>query len=205
MAAGEGAGAPDGEATQETSLSAIIDRVVAASHRDRVTVREIVEAIGRRSFLPLLLLPALVAATPLSGIPGLTAICGLLIATISAEMLLRFDHLRLPRPLMRRGVEGRRLREGLEKVRPVVTWLDRHTRNRLSGLFHRPMIYIPQALCLASGLLMPFLEVIPFSGSIVATGVCLLALSLLTRDGLFFVLALLPYAGLGLLAARVLG
>jgi Exopolysaccharide synthesis, ExoD. len=62
-----------------------------------------------------------------------------------------------------------------------------------------------EILCLVSGLAMPFLEVIPFSASIVASGVLLLTLSMLTRDGLFFVLAMLPYAGLlYLLGGRIL-
>ena len=56
------------------------------------------------------------------------------------------------------------------------------------------MIWVPRVLCLVSGLAMPFLEVIPFSASTVAIGVVCLTLSLLTCDGLLFLLALVPYA-----------
>ena len=69
---------------------------------------------------------------------------------------------------------------------------------------NRPIVYVPQLLSLVSGLTMPFLEVIPFSSSVVASGVSMLALSLLTRDGLFFLLALLPYAAVGYLGVRLL-
>jgi hypothetical protein len=55
---------------------------------------------------------------------------------------------------------------------------------------------VPQTLCLVSGLTMPLLELVPFTSLIVASGVFLLALSMLVRDGLLFLLALLPYAGL---------
>ena len=106
---------------------------------------------------------------------------------------------------MRRSVDGPSLRSALDKSRPVIAWIDRRTRRGLTGLFHRPVIYVPELLCLLSGLVMPVLEFIPFSASIVATGVCLLALSMLTRDGLFFILAMVPYAGLGtLLASKLL-
>lgn len=189
---------------EHLSLTGIADKVAAAAQGQRVSVEDIVQCIGPRSVLPLLLIPALTAATPLSGIPGLSMMCGLLIALISAEMLLRFDHVWLPARLMRQNVEGQRVRDMMHKIRPWLAWLDRHTHDRLTVLFHRPLIFVPQIFCVLSGLVMPFLEFIPFSSSIVATGVCFLALSLLTRDGLFFIFALCAYAGLGALLWQVL-
>jgi hypothetical protein len=189
---------------RERSLVAILDAIGDTAEAGSVTVGDIVEAVGRTSFAALLLVPALVAVSPLSGVPGVSMACGLTIAFVSAEMLMNFDRLRLPRALMRRSVSGARLGKALAAVRPAVAWLDRHTRNRLGFLFHRPIVYVPQLLCLVSGLAMPFLEVIPFSSSVVAAGVSMLALSLLTRDGLFFLLALLPYATLGYFGVRLL-
>ncbi len=190
---------------QAMTLGDVADRIKDTSSQDRVTAADIVDAVGKRSLHALLLVPALLAATPLSGIPGLSMVCGLLIALISVQLLLSFDRVRLPGVLMRRSVDGPTLRSALDKSRPVISWIDRRTRRRLTGLFHRPVIYVPELLCLLSGLVMPVLEFIPFSASIVATGVCLLALSMLTRDGLFFILAMVPYAGLGtLLASKLL-
>lgn len=187
---------------QAMTLGSVIDRIDSASEKDRVSVADVVDAVGKRSLLPLLLVPAVIAATPLSGIPGLSAVCGLLIALISFELLLSFDSVLLPDALMRRSVEGQKMRKALDKTRPVIDWIDRRTRqDRLSGLFHRPMIYIPEILCLMSGLVMPALEFIPFSASIVALGVAFLALSMLTRDGLFFIFALVPYAAFAWLVA----
>lgn len=187
---------------QATTLGEIADRIREVSTNERVSAGDIVEAVGKNSLYPLLLVPALLAATPLSGVPGLSMICGILIAIISLEILLSFDSVRLPKVLMRRSVEGKAMRNALDRSRPVIDWVDRHTRKRLSGLFRRPLIYVPEVLCLMSGLVMPALEFIPFSASIVATGVAFLALSMLTRDGLFFVLAMIPYVGLAALLGR---
>jgi hypothetical protein len=82
----------------------------------------------------------------------------------------------------------------MKKIAPVIKWIDRHSRSRLRFLFRRPLIWVPQLLCLFTGLMMPFLEFIPFSSSIVAIGVALLVMSMLTEDGMFFLLAMLPYA-----------
>lgn len=179
------------------TLVTLSRRIEDAAQGEYVQVRNLVSAIGERSVLPLLLVPAMIAATPLSGIPGLTSLCGLTIALISAEMLMRADHVWLPDRIMRARADAGRVRQAMQKVRPWLNWLDGHTRNRLSFLFHRPVIFVPQVLCLLTGLAMPFLEIVPFSGSIASIGVTLLALSMLTRDGLFFLLALAAYGALG--------
>lgn len=186
------------------SLGDVADQIRSASGSGHVSIDDLVQALGRRSHQTLLLIVALTAATPLSGIPGLSAVCGLVIALISLEMLLSYREVRLPQKLSKRKVKGKAVEKALSKVEPLLHWLDRHTRHRMTGLFHRPMIYIPQVICLLSGLTMPFLEFIPFSASIVATGVALLAFAMFTRDGLFFLLALLPYTGIAVLVLRAL-
>ncbi|WP_323766149.1 exopolysaccharide biosynthesis protein [Marinovum sp.] len=192
-------------AQQPRTLGELADSIASVSDTGKVTVEEIVEAVGQRSLLPLLLVPALLCATPLSGIPGVSMIAGVAIAIISFQMLLSVDEVWLPKRLLRQKVEGKTLHKALRSSRPVIAWVDRHTHNRLSVLFHRPLIYLPVVLSLISGLMMPFLEFIPFSSSIAAIGVSLLAMSLLTRDGLFFLLAMLPYLGLGwLIGSRFL-
>ncbi|MFU8863367.1 MAG: exopolysaccharide biosynthesis protein [Rhodobacterales bacterium] len=177
-------------------LGDLVERLHEVSQQQQVSVKDIVSAVGRRSMIPFLLIPAFLAATPLSGIPGLSATCGILITLVSVRLILKYDEMVLPRWIERKSVNGDRLRSALESVAPVVGWIDRHTKPRWRGLFHRPLIWVPETLCLISGLTMPFLEFIPFSASIVATGVCLLALSMLLRDGLLFLIALVPYAAL---------
>ncbi len=177
------------------SLSQLSDQIRAATTGDKVSAGEVVDCIGKRSLHPLLLVPALLAASPLSGIPGLSSICGLAIAAISFQLVMSYDEVRLPRFVTKRSVDSDAMRTALDKVRPVLAWVDRRTTaGRLGGLFRRPLGYIPEILSLISGLVMPFLEFIPFSASILASGVLLLALSKLTQDGLFFIVALIPYA-----------
>ncbi|TNF22637.1 MAG: exopolysaccharide biosynthesis protein [Rhodobacteraceae bacterium] len=181
---------------KQGSLGDLADSIRSVSKGDKVTVQDIVDAVGHRSLLPLLLVPALLCATPLSGVPGVSMVCGVLIAIISAQLLLSVDEVWLPQRLLRQSVSAKAVRKALDTSQPVMAWVDRHTHDRLSVLFHRPLIHLPLVLCLLSGLAMPFLEFIPFSSSVAAIGVTFMALSLLTRDGVFFLLALLPYTGL---------
>ncbi len=98
-----------------SSLGDVADRVRETTHSGEVSVGEVLEALGPRSFVPLLLAPAVLAATPLSGIPGVSIICGLLIALISFEMLMSYEQAYIPGKLRRRTVDGDSLRTALEK------------------------------------------------------------------------------------------
>lgn len=184
-------------------LSEVLSRVRSQAD-GKVSVSALVDAVGDLGMLPLILLPALIAATPLSGIPGVTAVAGITIAILSAELLAGLRKVHLPGTVRRKSIDGDKLRHWIGRVEPVVDWIERHTRKRLTFLFHRPMVWVPQLLCLLTGLAMPFLELIPFSGSIAAISVCLLTLAMLTGDGIFFLIALLPYGTIGYLIFRFL-
>jgi hypothetical protein len=104
---------------------------------------------------------------------------------------------------MRRSVRGATVQAAFSRIKPVVAWIANRSRRRWRIFAHRPLIYVPQTLCLLSGLMMPFLEFVPFSSSALGAGVALLAIGMLSRDGLITLLALLPYAGLIWLILRV--
>lgn len=178
------------------SLAGLIDRIVHVSENEQVKVKDLVEAIGEASFTPLLLIPAVAVATPLSGIPLFSTSMGLLIFLVASQMLLRCDHLWLPLWLLQRHAKGSRTKVAFEKSRPVMVWLDKHTHERLGFLLHRPLIFLPQVLCVVTGMLMPFFEFIPFSSSLAGIAVALLAFGMLARDGLFIALGFIPYVGL---------
>lgn len=185
------------------SLAGLIDRIVQASENEQITVKDLVEAIGEASFTPLLLIPAVAVATPLSGIPLFSTSMGVLIFLVASQMLLRCDHLWLPVWLLQRHANGSRTKVAFEKSRPMMVWLDKHTHERLGFLLHRPLIFLPQVLCVLTGMLMPFLEFIPFSSSLAGIAVALLAFGMLARDGLFIALGFIPYVGLGWLILSV--
>lgn len=176
-------------------LTTIVDRVVAATHKEEVAVDDLVQAIGQASFTPVLLLPAIAVATPLSGIPLFSTLMGILIFLVALQMLLRREQLWLPQWLLRRKTNGARVRSAFEWVRPAVTWLDANTYVRFTAFVHRPVIFVPQIMCVLSGLAMPFLEFVPFSSSLVGGAVALLAFGMMARDGLFVIFGLSLYLG----------
>ncbi|EBA11154.1 exopolysaccharide biosynthesis protein [Roseobacter sp. CCS2] len=176
------------------SLTEIVEKVIKTGEAEVVTVRDVIDAVGDASFAPVLLLPALAVATPLSGIPLFSSLMGLMIVLISLQMLLRRDRLWLPKWILRRNVKGDVVSKAFAYLRPAAAWLDDRTDKRLRLFVRRPMIFVPQMVCAISGACMPLLEFIPFTSSIMGIGVALLALGMLARDGLALLLGMVPYS-----------
>lgn len=180
------------------SLSGVIDRAMIASHgKDRVSVQQLVEAMGPSSIVALLLFPALIVATPLSGIPGVSSVGGILIALISAQIVIGHTKAWLPEWLLRRSLPAHSLEQALGKLRTPAAHADSHLHRRLrlaAGSFARRILGLT---CLVLGAAMPFLELIPLTSSIAAIAVTSLALAVLAGDGL------VASAGLGMIGASV--
>lgn len=174
----------------EAALSRVLERLEAAVEGRAVSVGEVVEKLGRRSFPAVILVPALIAASPASGIPGLTAAVGLIVALVAAQMLWNRDAVWLPAFLARRRMSSQRLCQAIAWMRRPVAFADRFLRPRLTVLVTRPVVFLPLALMLLLALFMPFMEIIPTSGSIAGIAIAFFAAALLTRDGLLVLLGL---------------
>ncbi|UWQ24295.1 exopolysaccharide biosynthesis protein [Leisingera aquaemixtae] len=165
-----------------------------------VTVAKLTEELGHSSLSAVLALPALAVVSPLSGVPLFSSACGIMICLVSGQMLLGRTHLWLPQWLGRREIKGRTVRKMTAALQRTARWLDRHAGRRLPALVRQPFLTVIRLVCLICGALMPLLEIVPFSSSILGAAVSLLAVAMLTRDGL---IALLTLSGLGAAATAL--
>ena len=172
------------------ALSQVLDRLREAAEGEEVSIGDLVEALGRRSFPALILAPSLIAVSPASGIPGLTTTVGLLVALFSAQMLRGRHCAWLPGFLARRRISPARLCKGIDWLRRPVGFLERASKPRLIVLVTRPFVLVPLVVLTAIGCVMPLLEIIPTSGSIAAAVASVFAFGLIMRDGVVVLLAL---------------
>lgn len=172
------------------SVGEIIDRVKGLSDRPQVSLRQIIEEFGEASFVPVLMVPALIVVSPLSGIFFLPTILGLTIALIAGQMLVGRRHLWLPGLLVDRSLSGARVGRASGFLERLGLWVDRNTRPRLGLLLRWPFGVLAPLGCFVSGLSMPFLELVPLSSSILGAAVVCFSVSILARDGVFLLLGL---------------
>lgn len=170
-------------------LESLLERIEAAGGGDRVSVGELLDSVGQRSFGPLLLVPSLLLVSPLSGIPGSGTLGGMVIALVSGHLVLGFHRLWLPGFLLRRRIERRRLEQAMRYLRPVATVADRFIKPRLAPLTGALGARVIGLVCLCIAVLMPPLELVPLANSTTAAAVASFALALVARDGLLVLLA----------------
>jgi len=155
----------------------------ACAHAETVSCRAILDEIGQRSFGAVLLLPALVVVSPLSGIIGLPTMAAALIIAISAQMLLGRKEFWVPVAVSNRSMPCMRLHQALRFLRPVARATDWLLRPRMSAVTQGAGTRAIAACCILLALLIPPLELVPFASTLVAGVVTLFGLALLSNDG----------------------
>ena len=177
------------------ALSEVLDRLESAAQGESITVQEVIEKLGRKSFASLMLVFSLISTSPASAIPGITATVAVIVLLLVAQMIVQRDCVWLPGFITRRHMSTAKLFKGIGWLRKPVHFVERFLRPRLTFLLHRPWIFLPLILVLALTLFMPFMEVIPTSGSIASAVIAFFAAGLLTRDGGLVLVSLILLLG----------
>lgn len=188
-------------------LEELLDRMCeAARGNERVSVADVLEVTGRRSFSSVLVVAGLVTLTPIVGdIPGVPTIMGLLVVLTTGQLLAGRDSPWLPGWILRRDVDADSLTGALERIRPVVRAVDGVLNPRLEPLVRDGAATVIAVLCLLVGFAMPAMEFVPFSATGAGTVLTLFGVSLATRDGLVALISFVVLAGgIVLLAATLL-
>jgi hypothetical protein len=161
----------------------VLSRIRRTSGGLALTVGQIVRAMDPAVQPVLLLLPALILVTPLSGIPGLSSLGGLTIALVALQMLLGRADIWLPDFVLRRQLSAERLKWSLDRLDRLAAFIDKRSIARAGWLLAFPGRQLALTTCMMCGLAMPFLELVPFSATTLAVVVSILASALLVRDG----------------------
>jgi hypothetical protein len=154
---------------------------LAAADRPRVSIRDVVDALGDRSFAPVMILLAVPNAIPF--LPGSSAVLGFLLALIGLQLVLGMRRVRLPSRLNRWSFDREGFRRLVAKVTPWLTRFERMARPRFWPESYRLAERLAGivAIALALMIMLP----IPFANGVPAIAICLLALGISERDGLW--------------------
>ncbi|WP_052573936.1 exopolysaccharide biosynthesis protein [Haloferula sp. BvORR071] len=170
------------------SMGELLDRFKeAAEQGEEVSVDDLMNAIGRRSFGPLILLAGTVMSAPgISDIPSVGTLSGLFVGLVSVQILCGRDQFWLPGWFLRRKVSSKRILKmaGSKWTRKPAKWIDKFVTQRLEAFAGPKTNRVVAALCLLLAICGPLTEFIPLSG--IGVGAALLAygISLVARDGL---------------------
>jgi hypothetical protein len=182
---------PAGEAFSDILLR------LGRGQRDRLGMREVLDAFGEQGLGALMLIFALFSCLPLP--PGGSTITGAPLLLLSLELATVRNSIWLPRRFVEASVTRATLRRGFGWMIPLLRFAERITRPRLlmlTGRFGQGMMGLACFL-LAIVLVLP----IPLGNMVPAATIALFALGLMQRDGFVVVLGWIGVAvSVGLLA-----
>ncbi|MDX1591669.1 MAG: exopolysaccharide biosynthesis protein [Balneolaceae bacterium] len=181
------------------NLESLIDSIrELAREKDHLYLDDLLEASGRKSFGVLLLLAGLITLAPLVGdIPGVPTLMGTFVIIISVQLLLRRETVWLPAFLSNRKLKREKVLRAVDKMEPVMKFIDRILKPRLTLMTIGFMQYVIAMICVATAAVMPVMEFIPFSANIAGIILTIFGLALLANDGLLVILAFSLLGGAG--------
>lgn len=167
------------------NLEQLLDRIdEAAEGNDQVSLREIMETVGRRSFGPILLLAGLISAVPfIGGIPGVPIVMGLFVLLTAGQLLFRRRYFWLPCWLLERSVARGKTQKTLQWLRGPARFVDRLLRPRLMMLTQGAGTYAIALTCVIIAATMPLMELVPFSAGVAGLAIAAFGLALIANDG----------------------
>ncbi|MBX3568585.1 MAG: exopolysaccharide biosynthesis protein [Rhizobiaceae bacterium] len=180
-------------------LSSIFARL-AAERTEPVSIAEILDALGNRSFAALLVLFAAVNMLPLP--PGGTTILGFPLVIVAAQLMYGSKRAWLPDFVATKSLSAQQFRAIMDRVVPRLAKLERFVRPRYWPFWRRRgnRAIGSLAFVLAVIVTLP----IPFGNLLPAFSIALLGLALAERDGVVLALGgLFTVISLGLVALVV--
>jgi len=167
-----------------------------AAEKETITLGEILDAVGRRSFAPVLLLAGLITLAPIVGdIPGVPTLMGTMVLLTTGQLLFRREYFWLPRRIRERSISRDRFCWAVRKLSPAARFVDHFLRPRWGVMVGKAGTYLIAAVCTVVALAMPVMEFIPFSANGAGLTLTAFGLALISKDGVWALLALVFTVG----------
>ena len=156
---------------------------------EKVSVEAMLNAVGRRSYGPILLLLGFIALSPLTVIPGANWLVALIILLMAGQILFGKKYPWLPSRVLNFEFPRSALIQGIEIAEPYVSQIDRFLKPRLAILTEPPFVQLVALVCIGAALITFPLGLIPFGPLLPSLTVLLFGLALTARDGVVLILA----------------
>jgi hypothetical protein len=167
------------------SLSEILTQVANDETRARVSVGDLGTALRDRAIGALILVFALPNTIPMP--PGVSSILGAPLLFLTAQLALGLNPW-LPKFIADRSMDRLHFAAAVRRIVPWLARAERLLRPRLEVLARPPFEYLIGGICLLLSVIL-FLP-IPMGNMPPAVAICLFALAVLERDGLWVLGAL---------------
>ncbi|QMT59809.1 exopolysaccharide biosynthesis protein [Legionella sp. PC997] len=159
---------------------------LATGKKKEISFRQLLNKFHQKDNFFIIILLAIPPATPLSFIPGFSALFGFMIAVISLQLLASRKKIWLPSKLSEKKVPPQ-INEGILKIIPCIEFLEKYIKNRakfLTSPFIRPFFVI-FIFILSLLLMLP----IPYVDFFSSSAIIMISMGIIQKDGLLIIVA----------------
>jgi hypothetical protein len=185
--------------SEPTNLSGVLDEIEetadAQPAAQPLTLGDLLDSVGRRSYGPLLLVIGLIAVSPVTALPGLTWATAVLTLIVALQIAIGRERIWLPKSALNIKVGRRDVHKGVEKSRPAARWIDHLLRARLEFLSRPPFVNVVGIICVLAALITFPLGLIPLLPLIPGIAIVAFGLGMTARDGVWLTLGVLVVSG----------
>lgn len=172
-------------------LEDLLDEAIEASHGGKISLADLLEHYGTRSFGPILVILSLVIISPIGGIPVLPIIVGGVIMLLSAQIVIGHKHIWLPARMRNAAIDREKAKKWRANAHRTLARIDRLIQSRLHWATAKTAQWLAAICLIFLSLTMIPLELVPFG--VTAPGIAILCFGagLTARDGLLMLLGFL--------------
>ena len=189
---------------QVHNIESLLNSLCDSTEGEVVTVRDLLDAVGRRSYGPILLLLGFISVSPLTLIPGSTWLVALVTLLISLQIVVGKKFPWVPGRFLRFEFQRKYLIDGVKTGRKYAHMLDRYLKPRFTILTAPFCAQLGALICVAAALITIPLGLFPFGPVLPGLTILLFGLGLTARDGVFLMLAAAALGGAVIILIRVL-
>ena len=185
------------------NLRTLLQSLCSETDGETVPVGDLLNAVGRRSYGPVLLLLGFIAIGPLTIIPGASVLVALVTLIFALQMAIGRPYPWIPKKALDFSFPRKHLIQGVAMLDKYVVQVDRFLKPRLTFLTNAPFVQIVALACVGAALVTLPLSFIPLGPLIPSLTVLLFGLAVTARDGFVLLLAGASLVGACYLLLRV--
>ena len=175
-----------------SNLTDVLEHIIYQAENDatpeRLTLGEVLDSVGRRTYGPLLLVIGLIAVSPATALPGTTWLVAALTLLVAGQMALGLKRIWLPRQARDMPVPREGLKRAMQNSRGFARAIDSVLKPRLTFLSNPPFVNLVALLVIGAALITFPLGLIPLAPLIPGAAVVFFGLGMTARDGLWLLL-----------------
>lgn len=171
------------------NLHSLLRSLCTGTEGETVSVGDLLNAVGRRSYGPVILLLGFIALSPLTLIPGANSLLAVVTLIFALQMVIGRPYPWLPKRALTFSFPRKHLVRGVAMTEKHAHTVDQLLRPRLTFLTRTPFVQLVALALVAASLVTIPLSFVPLGPVLPSITILFFGLAITARDGFLLIIA----------------